>query len=129
MTPTDPWPYPGDVPLVVARRVAWAYRQRLQQVAPDDCAQLDQVMTRLGQTWAAPGPAPHPATWITATEAARLAAVGTGTIAALRRTGRLTGRQRKPHRWEYRTADILALSDQPRTRRKREIPEPAKRER
>ncbi len=111
------WVYPGDSPLAAARRVAWAYRQRLNQVAPGDCEQLDELMRRLGQHWAVPRPLPHdPDEWVSATEAAELAAVQTDTIGNLRRSGRLTGRQTSTHRWQYQVREILALTSYPRRR-------------
>jgi hypothetical protein len=114
------WLYPGDSPVVTARRVAWAYRQRLDQIAPGDCAQLDEVMRNLGQTWVTPHLIPtDPDAWITTAQAAELAAVGRDRIGVLRRTGRLTGRQRSARQWEYRVRDILNLATSPRTRTRR----------
>jgi len=123
------WIYPGDSPVVTARRVAWAYRQRLHQLAPADCDQLDTIMRNLGQHWAAPQPLPaDPDTWIGTAAAARLAAVAPATIGYLRRAGRLTGRRKSAGRWEYQIGDILALATQPRTRQTRETTPATKRE-
>jgi len=111
------WPYPGDAPIVAARRVAWAYRQRLAQVAPDDCAQLDTVMQELGQHWAIPRPVPpNPDAWISAAAAATLAGTTLASIRSLRRAGRLTGRRKSERQWEYQVREILGLADQRRTR-------------
>jgi len=117
------WIYPGDSQVVIARRVAWAYRQRLAELAPKHCEQLDTVMRQLGQHWAVPRPIPpDPDTWITATDAANLAGVNIKTIGELRRAGRLTGRRKSPGRWEYQIWEIMNLATRPR-RRHRKTPE------
>lgn len=48
------WPWPGDSNLDRARRVARNYRERLQEVAPDECAQLDRTHRDWGQRWMLP---------------------------------------------------------------------------
>jgi len=112
----DAWPYRGDSPNAKLRRVAHAYRARLARVAPDECAELDTIMRRLGQHWVIPRPVTtDPQAWVSAQDAAELAAVDAATIHRLRERGRLTGR-RVGVRWEYRVADILALSGTTRTR-------------
>jgi hypothetical protein len=112
------WPYPGDSPIVVARRVAWAYRQRLERADPADCADLDRIMGKLGQHWAIPRPiVTDPAAWISAHDAAELAAVSLATLRNLRRSGRLQGRRRSARQWDYLVADILALATDTRKRR------------
>lgn len=113
------WPYPGDSPLVRARRVALAYRQRLQQISPQACAELDERMDQLGQGWAIPRPViADPNAWISSRDAADLAAVAVATLYDLRKSGRLTGRRTKSGRWEYQVREIMALATQPRTRKK-----------
>lgn len=49
---SDPWPWPADDALTRARTVGREYRARLEQVAPELCAEVDAVVARLGQTWA-----------------------------------------------------------------------------
>jgi hypothetical protein len=111
------WPYPGDSPTARARRVAHAYRHALEQAAPDHCANLDKTMYDYGQHWVVPRLVTvDPAAWLTAADAADLAAVNPATLRHLRHTGRLTGRRLSARRWEYLAGDILALSATPRKR-------------
>ena len=113
------WPYPGDSPAVRTKRVALAYRQRLLQVAPEACAELDETMRQLGQHWAIPRPVnADPDAWVNARDAAELAALDGSTLRSLRRRGRLRGRQLSARKWEYRVGDLMALATLPRTRHK-----------
>jgi len=68
------WPYPGDAPLLRARRVAHAYRQKLAEVDPDACDELDGMMRLWGQHWVVPRAITHaPNDLLTPSEAAELA--------------------------------------------------------
>lgn len=110
------WPYRGDNRTVQARRVALAYRQLALRAAPEATAALDEQMRAMGQSWAIPRPVvADPDAWISVGDAASLAAVSTDAIGAMRRAGRLPGRQ-VGKRWEYRVGDIMALATQPRQR-------------
>jgi len=116
MSASQTWPYPGDSPATRARRVALAYRQQLHRANPSACAELDARMRGMGQNWVIPRPVTaDPTAWISAADAAELAALSMVTIAGLRRSGRLPGR-RNGHRWEYQVRNVLALAVQPRTR-------------
>jgi hypothetical protein len=113
------WPHPGDSPVVIARRVAWAYRARLEKANPADCRDLDRIMSKLGQHWAVARPVTRrPDEWVPAREAAEIAAVSIDTIRNLRLAGRLTGRQVSERQWEYQVANVIALSAAPRTRKR-----------
>jgi hypothetical protein len=52
--PQDPWPWPADNPLERRSRVGRAYRDKLAEEAPEACAQLDAVFSRLRQGWVLP---------------------------------------------------------------------------
>jgi hypothetical protein len=111
------WLYPGDSPLVIARRVAGAYRARLAREAPDACAELDAQMVRLGQTWAVPRLLHFDLDdLLSPAQAAELAAVQPDTIGQLRRAGRLPGTL-VDGVWYYLARDVLALSTHTRRRR------------
>lgn len=111
------WPYPGDSAIVRARRVALAYRQRLELCAPQDCAELDELMRRYGQNWAVPRPVTTDIeAYIGAADAAELAAISMAQLRAARANGTITGRRNHAGRWEYRVGDILAMGARPRTR-------------
>lgn len=114
------WPYPGDSPVVRARRVALAYRARLAELDEPACTALDELCRQWGQGWAVV----HLLTfdwedWLTPRQAAELASVQVRHIAKLRRNGRLNGR-RNEGRWEYQAGEVLAaLSLTVRSHRKR----------
>lgn len=113
----DAWPWRGDSQAARLRRITHAYRARLARVAPDECAELDAIMRKLGQHWVIPRPVTiDPQAWVSAADAAELAAVDAATIHRLRGRGRIAGRRVGANRWEYRVADILALSGNVRTR-------------
>jgi hypothetical protein len=110
------WPYPGDSPVARARRVAHAYRARLQTADPPACADLDATMRAWGQQWAVPRVLTvEPDAWVTASEAADLAAVSLGALRELRRRQRLTGRK-VDGRWQYQVKEIVALGARKRAR-------------
>jgi hypothetical protein len=114
------WPYPGDAPIVRAKRVAWAYRQRLEEADPGACHTLDAIMRLHGQTWVVPQPVTaDPQAWIGAADAAELAGISMSALASLRRSGRICGRCRTPRRWEYQVGEVQALAANPRTRSRR----------
>lgn len=114
------WPFPGDSPIVRSRRVALAYRERLSEVDPDACAQVDQRMLRMGQGWAVVRIQHFDLDdWVSAREAAELASVQVRQIAAWRRNGRLPGRP-SGRSWQYQVRDVLGLSTGPRRRKSRQ---------
>lgn len=111
------WPHPGDSPEARARRVAHAYRAKLDQIAPGECRQLDQMMSRWGQHWVTPRVlSADPDEWLSTADAADLAGVQPDTIGRMRRRGRLTGRQINARKWEYQAAEIFDTFVRKRTR-------------
>ena len=111
------WPFPGDVPLVRARKVALAYRDALSTVDPAACRRLDDRMRSYGQTWAVPRIVAFDLdAWVSVQDAAELASVEPAALRTWRRRRRIVGRLVNG-RWEYRAGDVLALSTAPRTRR------------
>lgn len=106
---TTAWPYPGDSPLARARRVAQAYRARLQDADPAAAAALDRLMTAWGQGWVTPRAELFDLDdWVGPADAAELAAVDPAQLRVWRHRGRITGRQ-GPDGWEYQVRDVLAL--------------------
>ncbi len=114
------WPYPGDGPLARAKRVAHAYRARLQLADPAACEELDRLMAQWGQRWAIPVTHRfHEDQWISAADAAELGCVEPATLRQWRLRGRLTGRSTGPRSWEYRAGDVLDLAAKARDRRRK----------
>lgn len=113
------WPFPGDSPLVRARKVANAYRAALAETQPIECESLDAMMREWAQDWAVPRVVRHsPSDWLDVRDAADLASCDPAMLRTWRARGRLTGR--KVHgRWQYQTRDILALSAGIRKRREK----------
>jgi hypothetical protein len=106
------YPFPGDSPVVRARRIANAYRHDLQAADPDACARRDAQIVGWGERWAVPEAVIYKDDdWITAAQAADLASVAADTIGQLRRRGRLKGRPRTDGKgYEYQARDIYNLN-------------------
>lgn len=116
--PRGQWPYPGDSPLARARRIAQAYRARLDDVAPDYVADLDQRFVDWGETWIVPRLAIFDLDdWLTPGQAAELGGVDTATVRMWRARGRLRGHRDAAGHWIYLARDVIALISAPRTRR------------
>lgn len=47
----NPWPFPNDLPVDRARKVALMYRQHLHTLNQHICDQLDQTAAAFGETW------------------------------------------------------------------------------
>jgi hypothetical protein len=110
------WPFPGDAPLVRARRVALAYRTRLADLEPGVCAEMDERMTRWGETWVVPRLVTFDADdQLTPAQAAELACVRIGTLRVWRQRNVLKGRC-VDGKWWYRAGDVQAMSAQGRRR-------------
>lgn len=113
------WPFPGEPPLVRARRVAHAYRALAEQ-AGADTADLDARIKAWGESWAIPRLTTcGPDDMLTASEAGDLLATSAAAINNLRRNGRLAGEKDNSGRWKYRARDVTALSARPRSRKPR----------
>lgn len=70
MTQTD-WPWPGDSPEDKAKRVALAYRQRLEACNPLAAAELDTYWQAHGAGWVTPAHTPLDLDeWLTPSEMA-----------------------------------------------------------
>lgn len=118
MAANSRWPFPGEPPLVRARRVAHAYRA-LAAEAGADTGELDARIRQWGESWAIPRLTTcGPDDMLTASEAGDLLAVSAASINNLRRNGRLTG-SKENGRWKYRARDVTALSARPRSRKPR----------
>lgn len=114
------WPYPGDSPVVRARRVAWMYRLALQHCDPDRCKELDERMRVLEQAWAIPRHTTLDLTdWVDAHEAADIAGISLSGIRKMRAAGYLKGRRQSERKWEYQVAELLALATKARTHKTR----------
>jgi hypothetical protein len=116
------WPYAGDSPVARARRVAQAYRARLEILDLDGCHDLDRLFADLGETWVAPRVLTvQPTDWLTAAEAADLAGVGVATLRQWRRRGLLSGERDARGSWRYWAGEVLDLVSSPRTRTRRRV--------
>lgn len=123
------WPFPGDSPVVKARKVALAYRSVAEELhkallahqaeAADPVADLDQRFRKWGITWHAEATIVHSDDdWVSAKEAANLVHLSKGAISRLRATGRLKGEWRGYHDGYYfRVGDVYALSNEVRSRK------------
>lgn len=121
MTPTTPWPYPGDSPVARARRIAHAYRARLLAFSESQAGDLDHKFTSMGEAWIAPRVITVDVDeWLTPEQAADLGGVGVVTLRQWRSRGRLIGYRTVDGEWRYRAADILALISNTRTRTRRQ---------
>ena len=120
MSTGSAWPWVGDSPMVIVRRVAGAYRARLAEVDEASCALLDEQMVKWGQGWVVVRLFTFDLDdWLSARDAAELACVQVRQIARLRRLGRLHGR-RVGKRWQYQAREVLAVSTHARSRRRRQ---------
>ncbi|MFY1686479.1 hypothetical protein [Plantactinospora sp. WMMB782] len=110
------WPFPGDTPLVRARKIAQMYRARLRALDTDACDEADATAHQFGETWVAPKV-------ITAldddlldpADAADFLCTSTANIRRLRLAGRLNGHHTADG-WRYLVADLRNLQHaRPRT--------------
>lgn len=75
------WPFPGDGPLDIARKVAHAYRTALRLNSRSFCDQIDETMVESGQLWIVPQEDRYePTDDVTTAEAAELVSKPPGTI-------------------------------------------------
>lgn len=112
------WPWPGDAPVVRARKIAWAYRAALEEIAPDKVAELDARFRQWGERWPAPVRHYEPHEMVTAEEAGDILALSGGAVSSLRVNGRIKGHYDKPtRRFLYRVEDLHKLSSTLRRRK------------
>lgn len=117
------WPYPGDSPVAKARRVAQAYRARLDAIAPDQVADLDATFSDWGERWIAPRLTMFDLDdLLTPGQAADLGGVDTATVRVWRARGRIVGHRDHDGSWRYLARDVVALISAPRTRSPRSGP-------
>lgn len=119
--PPGQWPFPGDTPLVRARKIAHMYRAALGAANPQMRDQCDATAVGYGETWAVPRlltasdddllPPAQAADWL---------CVSTARIRGLRLSGRLPGVQ-VGGEWRYRVADLRALQTATRRRSPRVV--------
>lgn len=110
------WPFPGDSPLVRARKVALAYRAALAVTDPEACVRLDTLLGGYGETWAVPRVQRYELDdWLDVADAADLASVDPAQLRVWRRRGLLVGRK-VGMKWEYQAREILAMSTRLRRR-------------
>lgn len=111
------WPYPGEAPIVRARRMAVAYATRLRELAPAAAAELDELAERWGEGWVTPRRVTYDAeAYLTARQAADYAGVSVPSIAQWRRRGRLVGRLISPRVYHYRAGDVMRVAHDIRQR-------------
>lgn len=114
------WPFPGDAVLVRARKVAWAYRAVVEEIAPARCKELDEKFTEWGEHWHCSQIAPYDGNDLLPTiEAASLIGITSGSLSNLRVVGRIKGYKRRDRGrgFAYKVNDLLELSTQIRNRR------------
>lgn len=110
------WPFPGDTPLIRARKLAQAYRAHLKAAAPHLCAQIDEMAIHYGELWVVPRVVTTTDNdLLTPAEAADFLCVSTANVRRLRLAGRLHG-VRIDGQWRYRVAELRKLQQgRPRT--------------
>lgn len=119
------WPYQGDSPLAIARRVAQAYRAHLHTVSPGVCAGVDDMVLAYGQRWIIPQVVTvDDAAELSPSQAADYLCVSTAAIRRLRASGRLKGTE-GPNGWRYLVADLRQLQSSPRRRSPKAVPHDA----
>lgn len=113
------WPFPGDTPLVRARKVAQMYRARLRALDPAACDEADATARQFGETWVEPRlVTTMDDDLLDPADAADFLCTSTANIRRLRLAGRLNGRE-TAEGWRYRVADLKDLQNgRPRTARK-----------
>ena len=103
------WPYPGDNPLVRARKVAQMYRARLRALNEEACDQADAAAQQFGETWVVPKVVTaHDDDLLDPADAADFLCTSTANIRRLRLAGRLNGHDTDSG-WKYKGADLRNL--------------------
>lgn len=118
---TGRWPYPGDSPLVRARKIAQSYRAHLHAANPDICAAVDDMATAFGETWIVPRVVTATDDdELTAGEAADYLCISTAALRQLRGRLRRQGRQfgvKREGEWRYTVRELRDLQASTRRRR------------
>lgn len=114
---TTKWPFPGDSPLIRARKVAWAYRAALAELKPEIADDLDDRLARQwGERWITGTAAYGPDDWVTSGEAGEILGMSPGRVGQLRVEGRIKGVLEGGKRFKYKVSDVYALSENVRRR-------------
>lgn len=117
--PPGRWPFPGDPPLVRARRIAHMYRAHLRALNAKTCDAADETAISFGEAWVVPRLIRHTDDdWLPPAEAADFLCVTTARVRSLRLDGRLAGTKVRGE-WRYRVADLRALQAKPRQGRRK----------
>lgn len=116
------WPFPGDGPLVRARRVAQMYRAALGAANPAMRDQCDATAVGYGETWAVPRLVTYDDDdLLKPADAADYLCVSTNALSMLRTRGRIRGVwDEAKGMWRYPFAELRAAQGR-RTRRKGDV--------
>lgn len=120
--PPGRWPFPGDPPLVRARKIAHMYRAALGAANPRMRDQCDATAVGYGESWAVPRLVRYTDDdLLRPADAADFLHISTTALGLLRARGRLAGVwDEKARMWRYRFADLRALGGV-RTRRRGDV--------
>lgn len=114
----DRWPFPGDLPIARARRVALAYRAKLQELDAGAVEALDSQFIHCGQTWVAQRVVTYDLDdWLTPAQAAEIAATSTANLRRLRRDKKLRGRLGTDGIWRYQAREVMSVISATRKRK------------
>jgi hypothetical protein len=113
---TDRWPWPAESVLERREHLARIYRDKLMEVAPEACLQLDADAVRFGQGWITPKIAIYePDDLLTAADVADHAGVQPRTVDLW--VGRGLRSIRTPDGLRFRFGDVLEFQASRRVRR------------
>ncbi|GAA4439485.1 helix-turn-helix domain-containing protein [Phytohabitans houttuyneae] len=105
------WPFPGDNPLVRARKIAHMYRARLRALDVPACDEADATARMFGEDWAVPQLVTvEDDDVLRPSEAADFLCTSTANVRRLRLAGRLKGIETNEG-WRYRVADLRELQN------------------
>lgn len=104
---TDPWPHPEDDKIDRRSRVARMYRDRLADIDPAGCAELDEAMNAYGQSWVFDRPDIPPETLLTAAQIADWADVSKRTVQKWVERGHLERRMNADKQVVFLLADLI----------------------
>jgi hypothetical protein len=111
------WPFPGDSPLIRARKCLWAYRAVVIELKPELAADLDDRLARMwGERWITGTVAYSPEDWVTSAEAGEILGMSPAAVGQLRIKGRIKGVLEDGKRFKYKVSDVYALSENRRRR-------------
>lgn len=120
--PSGRWPYPGDTPLVRARKVAQMYRARLRALSTDACDDADNAAVGFGETWVVPRVLTYTdRDWLKPADAADYLCISVEALRLLRTRGRIEQAVLgEDGIWRYPFAELRTLQGR-RTRRRNDV--------